>query len=106
MRLGGGWNAVPPLVAVGAATAAAGLLLVPPLRTRPPWRWETFGQLARRVAARERAVHRSTVGDDPPSDPGRGAVFGELREILVELFSVPAADITLDARLVEDLRLD
>ena len=102
---GGMWIVVPPALGLGAATTAFGLWAFPPLRTRPPWMWETFGQVARRVAARDRAAQREAAGGASPPYPGRGAVFAELREIIAESFSVPLDDITPQARLVEDLRL-
>ena len=95
--LGGraGWG-LPPALGLGAGGAAAALWLSPGWRARPPWGWETVGDVTRRLAAADAR---------DAGDPGERAVLAEVRDILAEQFAVDPAAAVPNARLVEDLGL-
>ena len=87
----------------GGASAWAGYQLTPAARVRPPWGWETAGDLARRLAVA--AAARFPPPGPAGRDPGHDAVFHAVRDVLVRSFAVPPDDVAPEARLVEDLQL-
>lgn len=72
------------------------ILMTRPLKTHPPEGYKTFGEITQRLVAREAA----TVGF--PSGSAE-LIRIELAEVLSQVVGVDPDEVTMDARLIEDL---